>query len=453
MRVPKLPLPIETGAYSLYPFSSQMYNSLQYTSHFGDDFSLCKPMMGADGKKYLAVARGITKQVNTKFIEGEKIHFDITFKPRNSEQKRLVVESVTRMRNKESFIVQAPTGFGKTIVAAAMIGHYGRKTLIIVPKEDITSQWRDALKKVLNLSDSDIGLIQGNTCQVKGRKICIAMVHSICKEGRYPSWIYDEFGLVMADETHVMGAETFSEAMWMFPAKVRMGLSATPRRKDGKDLVFFSHIGPIKVVSEAMPNKFKVIRKKSGWVCPKFKKADPMSPGGFKYFKLPHKPGRTQNVNKSLAKNAGRNNIITTFVKAAHAKGRSTIIFSDLKGYHLDRLYSCLVSSGIPKKDIAYYVGGLKESEREIAKSKPVILATYAMCSMATDIPWLDTCVLATPRSDVIQIVGRILREYPNKKEAVVFDVIDEDSSVLRGYSNKRLSWYREKGSRILNVA
>jgi superfamily II DNA or RNA helicase len=453
MRVPKLKTPLETGAYSLYKYSSDIENKLSYTSYFGDSFSLCERMVDAEGNSLLGVARAITPAGADKTVLGEKIPFDINFTPRNKEQHRVVRESVTRIRNGESFIVQAPTGFGKTIVASAMIGHYGRKTLIIVPKNDIIGQWVKALKSVLNLSESEIGLIQGDTCQVKGRKVCIAMVHSICKVGRYPDWIYREFGMVMVDETHIMGADTFSNAMWMFPARIRLGLSATPKRKDGKDLIFYAHIGGVKVKSEAMPMKFKVIRKRSSWKCPKYKVRDGMAASGYSYIRMPHKPGRTQNINKALAKDPERNNIIVEFVLAAYNKKRSTIIFSDLKEYHLDRLYSALRRAGIPAKDIAYYVGGMSAAERDIAVTKPILLATYAMCSMATDIPWLDTCVLATPRSDVIQVVGRILREFPDKKEPVVFDVVDEDSSVLKGYATKRLSWYHSLGSRVLNAA
>lgn len=452
MRLPKLGKPISTGAYSTYPYSETIASRLKFLSVYEDKIDLSRTVYSGD-KKYIAVPRAITPLGEDKRVIGDSILFDINFKPRNSEQARVLQESVARMESGESFLVRAPTGFGKTIVASAMIGAYGRKTLIIVPKNDITDQWVKALKMVLNIDDSEIGFIQGNTCDVKNKKVCIAMVHSVCKKGRYPDYIYTDFGLVMVDETHVMGADTFQEAMWMFNSKIRVGLSATPERKDGKDIVFYSHIGGVRVSSDAMPLAFKVIRKRSGWILPKRSVRDYKSPSGYKTISLPHRPGRTQNVNKALAKDQNRNKMIAEFVNVAYRKGRSTIVFSDLKEAHLDRLHTAFVQIGIPKKDIAYYVGGMKAIDRERAKTKPVILATYAMCSMATDIPWLDTCVLATPRSDVIQIVGRILREYDGKKEPIVFDVVDDASAILVGYSNKRLNWYRSLSSRVINVS
>jgi superfamily II DNA or RNA helicase len=71
------------------------------------------------------------------------------------------------------------------------------------------------------------------------------------------------------------------------------------------------------------------------------------------------------------------------------------------------------------------------------------------MASEATDIPWLDTCVLAAPRANVVQIVGRIRREYPDKKEPVVLDLVDVDSTVLRNYAEARMKWYKSLGAEV----
>jgi len=114
---------------------------------------------------------------------------------------------------------------------------------------------------------------------------------------------------------------------------------------------------------------------------------------------------------------------------------------------------------GLPSPLLGWYIGlqsdvysGSKEQkkkQREMAKIKPVILATYAMASEATDIPWLDTCVLAAPRADVVQIVGRIRREYEGKHDPVVLDLVDTDSKILTNYAKKRMKWYRSLGCEI----
>ena len=59
----------------------------------------------------------------------------------------------------------------------------------------------------------------------------------------------------------------------MFPAKWRLGLSATPDRADGKELVVYSHIGPIRAKTEAQLMVPKVLRFTSAWQCPRVLRA------------------------------------------------------------------------------------------------------------------------------------------------------------------------------------
>ena len=328
-----------------------------------------------------------------------------------------------------------------TVIAMEVIARVGKKTIVVVTKEDIKDQWVAAAKKILGLTDKEIGIVQGAKMSIKGKKLVIALIQSVSKEGKYQPSMFDSFGLVIWDEVHRVGADTFSNSAWLFKAKLRWGLSATPERKDGKDIVLYAHIGKIKVATDAMLLKPKVLLVYSRWKVPLVQRNGKMVP-------LPHSPGKTMHINKILANNAKRNGLITDFVLKAYNKGRSIIIFADTKN-HLEILQVALRKAGILGKDIAMYVGGLSKKEREAAKVKPVLLATYSFTSEATDIPWLDTMVFATPRSDVVQIVGRILREYPDKKQPVVFDIIDNSSPVFQGYANKRMAWYRKIGAEI----
>lgn len=339
-------------------------------------------------------------------------------------------------------------------IGAEVIGNVGVKTLIIIPKEDIIEQWVKALKEVLNLKDNEIGLIQGDSCSVAGKKVVIAMVHSICKDGRYPAWVYKEFGFVVIDEVQVMGAETFSDAMWKFPAKLRLGLTATPYRMDGKDFVFFSHIGSVQVVSADAPLVPKIIVRRSSWQVPTIKVIEVDGKGRklIRTKQLPHKAGKCMHIHKLLAGSEARNDIIINFVFQAYKKGRRTIVFSELKDAHLVPWEIMLLAKGVPKRDIGWYAGKMSKQEIEQTKLKPIILATYGKAAMATNIPWLDTCVFGTPRSDVEQILGRILREYPDKFDPIALDMVDEDSEVYLGYYHKRLVYYSQIGAEVIQM-
>lgn len=357
------------------------------------------------------------------------------FKARNSEQSRVVAESSALLDLGTSHIIRAPTGFGKTMVALEIARQLGRRFMVIVTKEDIKKQWIISAKKALGLTIRDIGIIQGDKVSITGKQMVIAMIQSICKQERYEDRVFQGFGLIIVDEVHRMAADKFSQAAWNLPAKLRLGLSATVERKDGKDPVFLGHIGRVLVSTSVMTLIPRVVVLK-------------FTLRGMS--NIPHSPGRLAILNRVLAGNSVRNKAIVRFVAWAHSKKRSTIIFSETLR-HLEILHDYLINVGIPNKDIGRYIGGMSNVERAKSKRKPVILATFRMASEATDIPWADTCVLCSPRSDVLQIVGRVLREHEEKQEPLVLDILDGPSKVLAGYFNKRMRWYRKIGAKVRN--
>lgn len=432
--------PIATGAAAAFPYDENVAKNFWLNGAFSDEpIPLHRHIRWKrpEGIEHILLIPRTLAPIGAMDLraEGYVVPFTSTFKPRDKEQVRIVSEAKALLAQDESFIIEAPTGIGKTWMAMDLIADVGRRTLVVVTKEDIKTQWVAAAKALLGLTDNEIGYIQGETCDVEGKKLVIAMVQSISKMNRYPRSKFMGFGMMVIDECHRMGADQFSQAMWQIPAKIRLGLSATPYRKDGKDIVFWAHIGPIKVKSSALPMIPKVFMLRSSWQLP-------WVHWGGKTTPLPHKPGRLGKVNKSLAEDTPRNRCIAAWAAVCYKKDRNTIVFSALRDGHLARIEDLLIQLGVPQKDIGWYVGGLTEEERHVNGRKSIVLATYSMASEATDLPWMDTCILATPRSDVVQIVGRVLRQYPNKKQPVVIDVIDEDSTILLNFSRKRRKWY-----------
>ena len=172
--------------------------------------------------------------------------------------------------------------------------------------------------------------------------------------------------------------------------------------------------------------------------------------------RLPHQAGKVGHVWKHMKADENRNQMIADLAKQAYDADRSLVIFSET----MDILHSvreCLRGM-VSDDNIGWYVGlqfykGPKEKrrqERDRGALAPVTLATYAMASEATNCPWWDTAIYATPRSDVVQITGRIRREYEGKKFPVVFDIVDDDSHVFAAYRNKRLQWYMSLGCEVI---
>lgn len=443
--------PLSTGATAVFPYTDEIAKFLTFNSRFGDIVKLYE----RDTKTNMVhVPRALCPvSDNDERVAGDNVQFNCNVVPRNAEQARVIDEMSSFLKSGLSGIVEAPTGMGKTVMACSAIAEVGKKTLIVVTKEDLMmaeDQWYGALKTFLNLKPNDIGIIRQDSCHVAGKKVVLAMLHSLCIDGRYPDWIRNEFGLIVFDEVHRLGAEQFSKVCGMFPAKLRLGLSATPDRKDGKEIVFMAHIGPVRVRAQQLQLVPKVLIHRSTWYCPRVYQVDPLTKTK-KLVRLPHTPGRLGRILTSICNDKDRNKLLTEILVACYLKGRTTVFFTELLE-HVDTIYAMLQGSGVPSKDMAKYVGGLSGDERNVAKGRKIMLATYKMMGEGTNIPWLDTCVFGTPRSDIVQIIGRILREYPDKKQPVAIDVQDTDSPVLKGYSAARLAYYRQIGAEIKHI-
>jgi hypothetical protein len=114
----------------------------------------------------------------------------------------------------------------------------------------------------------------------------------------------------------------------------------------------------------------------------------------------------------------------------------------------LNYLYSALVYKNFAS--VGYYIGGMKESELKKSESKTIILATFSMAAEALDIKSLTSLLLASPKSDIVQAVGRILRE--KHSNPLVIDIID-GHDVFQNQFNKRRAFYNQKNYRIFRTS
>lgn len=141
-------------------------------------------------------------------------------------------------------ILRADTGAGKTNVALSLIHRIGRTALVIVHKDFLLTQWVRRIEQWM--PGTKVGIVRGKKCDIDGKDIVVAMIQSMVEHAAdYPKALYRWPAVVVWDEVHRMGAPTFSTVIHRFESAYRLGLSATPRRKDGADHVFWWHIGPI----------------------------------------------------------------------------------------------------------------------------------------------------------------------------------------------------------------
>lgn len=187
---------------------------------------------------------------------GSEIRFESPYEEQGAvvdayvERFRPVLEGTDRIGDTEfglrmGALFQAMTGFGKTQCALAIAHRLRVATLICVHKEFLATQWRRRIERYL--PGARVGVCQGPECDYEDKDFVIGMVQSLSIEdaSRYPGAFYTWPGLVIQDEVHRAGAPSVSRVPPLFPAALRLGLTATPRRKDGCEPVFWWHFGEV----------------------------------------------------------------------------------------------------------------------------------------------------------------------------------------------------------------
>lgn len=437
------------GACAWFPANESLRTQFTVKDRFGEPV---KAYVERHGKIGLPINCVSSWKEDRRTLGAPVQPFAMMMPPRDDEQARCIDESLGLMKSGRSHMVRAGTGRGKSYMGCAIAAALGLTTLIIVNKDDLMSQWREkALLKFTNLKPHEIGTIQGDVCDWKGKKVVLAMIHSLSLD-KYGDELKDYFGLVIWDECHRVAADTFSRTAMMFNARLRLGLSANKDRSDGMMWMVEALIGPQAVVSEYMPITPRVMVWKSEFKIPTVVRR---VQGLAKRVPIPHSPGKMGSVYKVMANDNPRNTRICEFVMACQQKDRHTVLFADTRE-HLDVLHHKLhVTFGIKKSDMGFYVGSLKKGDVPLAEAagRSIVLATYAMCSEATDYPSWNAAAFCTPRSQVNQAAGRILREMEGKPKPVLFDIRDPSSDILEGYWYSRLKYYSSLKSEMVYLS
>jgi superfamily II DNA or RNA helicase len=346
-------------------------------------------------------------------------------------QKDVIDKTMVNFKTIRGGIWSCQTGTGKTIMALKLISLLGLKTIIIVHKQVLLDQWRERIRHFL--PNAKVGLIQAGTIDVDGKDIILAMIQSLTRK-EYQREIFKDIGLTIVDECHCICSRTFSEVFFMIQTPYRIGLSATPKRKDGFDKVIEYHLGPIIVEVNGTIIQPEILT----YDVPEVDEIEVK----FNKFGKVNMPKLITDLAGSDKRNAFITGIIMNLVK----EDRKILVFSD-RVYQCERLNEFFLENA-KKMDISKtsdtFIGKKKKPELDEALKKDVIFATYGICKEGFDCPELDTLVFGTPKSDVIQAVGRILRQ-KNKNVPVVIDIVDRQFHVLKTQFYIRKRWYKKK--------
>lgn len=359
----------------------------------------------------------------------------------------------------EDGILSAATAFGKTVVCSYLIAKRKVNTLILLESTDLLTQWIDELNKFLEIDEeppqyytktgrikkrnSVIGTLKAGQDKTTGI-IDVAMIGSVFKKGNLHDRL-NSYGMVIMDECHHAASSQAQQVLKHINSKYLYGVSATPMRSDNLQKINYMLLGPIRHTYTAKERAKE--QKIDHIVIPRFTRTIDLSDEPIDIHKAYH----------LITEDENRNMMILNDVKYCIANHRTPVILTRQKK-HAKCLYEKLKNSA-DHVFLLYGDNTAQENEKirtqmkQIQDSQSIILvATGQKIGEGFDYPRLDTLMLAAPvaySGRLAQYVGRISRNYPGKKDIIVYDYVDPHIRMFDNQYNKRLAAYRKLGFHV----
>ena len=422
--------------------------------------------LGSDEGKYIVLPRGLREEILKKFdnagisykIEDKRTkgqELNISFR---GELRESQIPAVETMLENETGILHAATAFGKTVVCCDMIARRGISTLILVDRADLMNQWIKRLEEFLDI-DEELPEYQTKTGRTRKRKslignlqgahdtltgiVDVAMIRSLKKkDGFHPK--LKEYAQVYFDECHHAASDSAIEVLQEINAKYVYGVTATPKRGDGKEKINEFLLGPIryrftaKDRAEEQNINHLVYPRFTRTVKPHHLSKTPY--GNDAYELIRNNDVRDEQIIRGVADcvQAGRTPVVLTKY-VDHAKKLS----ERLKTY-ADRLILLTGANGTKARRAQ-----VEELNKVDDSDSLILVGTGSLLGEGFDFPRLDTLFMATPVSGenvVEQYVGRLNRDYDGKENVIVYDYVDSHIPKFDKMYSARLKAYKKIG-------
>lgn len=385
---------------------------------------------------------GIPFETAQETTAGEVLHTSFT-----GELRPQQVTALQKLLPYDTGIVESATGSGKTVMGTALITKKNCSTLVVVPSREILSGWLRDMKTFMDFSEMDMdgpGVLGAGKNTLTG-KVDLAMVQSLQKQKNLEE-LLSPYGMIIIDECHHSFAKTYQPLFQKSKARFRYGFSATPKRTDQQEPVIYMELGEVRTrftakdqaASQNFARYFKQVECLS--VLPMAEKT-PLA-----------------EAYQLIVDNEARNERIHADVREALQQKRSVLVLTKHKE-HARKLYelmkddaeqSVLLIGGLPAKE-------KKEMKERLENQDPdktfLMVGTGAYIGEGFNLPRLDTLMLAAPVSAdmlISQYSGRLHREYPGKKNVIIYDYVDLNLPVFVRMAQKRQAAYLKNGySRI----
>jgi superfamily II DNA or RNA helicase len=323
-----------------------------------------------------------------------------------------------------------------TVMGLKIISLLHKKTLILVHKEFLMNQWIDRINEFL--PGARVGKIQAQVMDIENKDIVIGMIQTLYDKD-YPGNTFTSFGLTIIDEVHRIGSEQFSKTLTKIVTPYMLGISATVDRKDKLTKVLYMFIGR-KIYTEA--------RKDEDPVCVRgivYNSSDTQ----FNEVEYDWKgtPKYSTMITKLCEFGPRSDFIVRVIGDLVKENPENQIMILAHNRSLLTYLHDAIAYRKIA--EVGYYVGGMKQTALQETETKQVVLATYAMAAEALDIKTLSTLVMVTPKTDIVQSVGRILRV--KHENPIIVDIVDSHD-VFQNQWTQRKRFYKKCNYRIRQI-
>ena len=337
--------------------------------------------------------------------------------------------ALEEMIRKQSGVLAAPCGSGKTCMGLALVAHWGEPALVLVHTLDLLEQMRENVEHWLGVSP---GIIGGGHWD-PSESITVATVQTLIRRKKELPRLAKQFGTLLLDEAHHVPATTFTGIIQKFPAKYRYGLSATPEREDGLHPFLYAVMGPLRaqVTPEDLEREGRLLRPHLSWIFTEFRSS--LQGRGDAYTELMGE----------LVTSSERNRLIVKTAAESLSEGSCLLVLSE-RVEHCVSLAEALekrfpgkvvcLTGETPRKDR----GGILEGVR---RGNFSCLVASRIADEGLDIPRLDAILFATPfrgKAKGWQRIGRIMRAFKGKERPRIYDLLDWKVPLLKAQGRQR---------------
>ena len=345
----------------------------------------------------------------------------------NHQEEALENLQQMRQEHKTIALLFHAIGTGKTVTAVSDARSFGRRTLFLAHRHEIVDQAIRTFSKLW--PEVTVGRYESGIRENDAYVVC-GTIQSIARS--LENFRPDEFGYMIIDECHHGTAETYRKILSYFQPEFTLGLTATPERTDGEDLleVFqnIAHRLDLKTAVELdtlVPVRCIRIRTNIDMRDVRI--------SGFKYI--------AQDLESTIRVPERNQLLVDTY--SEYVKGKPTVVFC-ASVQHAAEIAGRFRARGIEASCVS---GSTRLSERkrilsDYENGRLSVLCACDLLNEGWDSPHTQVLFMARPtmsRTVYMQQLGRGMRKSPGKDFLMVFDFVDNANLFNMPYSIHRL--------------